>query len=113
MSDSEAQLDALFFALSDPTRRAIVRQLLKHGPRQVSELDLPRKIGAPTLSKHLRCLIDCGLLTQKRAARRRLCQVNPDALRPAAEWCGYTASPRPVGSQRALLERYFNSAAGG
>lgn len=106
---ADDSLDRVFFALSDPTRRAIVEQLLD-GPRRVGELVLPRNIAAPTLSKHLSVLMKSGLLTQQSQGRARLCRLNTSALRPIKDWVEQH-QPR-VKSQRAALERYFGVATG-
>lgn len=66
----EAALDALFSALSDPTRRAILSRLAQ-GEATPSELALPFGLAQPTISKHLRILEDAGLIEQGRDAQRR------------------------------------------
>jgi DNA-binding transcriptional ArsR family regulator len=65
-----AQLDHAFFALADPTRRAILARLAQ-GEATVSELSKPFGLRQPTISKHLRILEDAGLITQGRDAQRR------------------------------------------
>ena len=69
------QLDAAFFALSDPTRRAILARLAE-GEATVSELVAPFSLTQPTVSKHLKVLESAGLIeggrdTQRRAAKAR------------------------------------------
>jgi DNA-binding transcriptional ArsR family regulator len=79
------QLDETFFALSDPTRRAIIARLAD-GDSSVAELSEPFQISAPAISKHLRVLERAGLLTQQREGRGRRCQLLAEPLQEAAEW---------------------------
>ena len=64
------QLDAVFSALADPTRRAMLARLAE-GEATVSELAEPFGLAQPTISKHLRVLEDAGLIEQGRDAQRR------------------------------------------
>jgi DNA-binding transcriptional ArsR family regulator len=68
--NNEARLDAVFSALSDPTRRAILARLAK-GEATVSELAEPFGLRQPTISKHLRILEEAGFIEQGRDAQRR------------------------------------------
>ncbi|QDT96458.1 ArsR/SmtB family transcription factor [Gimesia aquarii] len=79
------QLDETFFALSDPTRRAIIAHLAD-GDSTVAELSEPFSVSAPAISKHLRVLERAGLLTQERDGRARRCHLMPEPLKEAAEW---------------------------
>jgi DNA-binding transcriptional ArsR family regulator len=79
-------VDALLFALSDPTRVAIVDQLARHGPRRVGELTMPRKLSPAAVAKHLRVLESAGLLSQKIDGRTRLCRLHLAPLRRAGAW---------------------------
>lgn len=63
-------LDAVFAALADPTRRAMLA-MLAAGEATVSELAEPFGLAQPTISKHLRVLEDAGLIAQGRDAQRR------------------------------------------
>lgn len=65
-----ARLDAVFSALSDPTRRAMLARLAE-GEATVSELAAPFGLAQPTISKHLRVLEEAGLVEQGRDAQRR------------------------------------------
>jgi DNA-binding transcriptional ArsR family regulator len=65
-----AALDAVFAALADPTRRAILARLSR-GEATVNELAEPFGLAQPTISKHLRVLEDAGLIAQGRDAQRR------------------------------------------
>lgn len=64
------RLDAVFSALADPTRRAILARLAQ-GEATVSELAAPFGVRQPTISKHLRVLEDAGLIRTGRDAQRR------------------------------------------
>lgn len=67
---SATNLDLVFSALSDPTRRAILAQLAG-GEATVSELAEPFGLKQPTISKHLRVLEEAGLIRQSRDAQKR------------------------------------------
>lgn len=79
------QLDTVFFALSDPTRRAILSRLAS-GEASVRELAEPFAMSARAVSKHLRVLEDAGLISSGRDAQRRPRQLTPDGLKDAAAW---------------------------
>jgi DNA-binding transcriptional ArsR family regulator len=78
-------LDRAFFALADPTRRAII-VLLADGPATVGELAAPFEISLPAISKHLTVLERARLIRREPEAQRRLCSLEPDGLRPALDW---------------------------
>jgi len=79
------ELDSIFSALGDPTRRAILAQLAL-GETCVSELAAPHQMSLPAVSKHLRILESAGLLNKKRAGKTIRCSLNPAALEGAADW---------------------------
>lgn len=68
--NSEARMSAVFSALSDPTRRAILARLAE-GEATVQELAEPFGLAQPTISKHLRVLEEAGFIQQGRDAQRR------------------------------------------
>ena len=78
-------LDLIFAALSDPTRRAIVAQLLR-GDANVAELSAPHGLKQPTISKHLKVLEAAGLVASARDAQRRPRHLQPEALQDMADW---------------------------
>lgn len=82
---AEQQLDATFLALADPTRRAIVARLAK-GDATVSDLAAPFEMTLPGISKHLKVLERCGLITRSRQAQFRPCHLEPAALDAAQDW---------------------------
>jgi len=82
---SQTQLDALFNALADPTRRAILAQLAT-GEATVSELAEPYGLAQPTISKHLKVLETAGLISTGRDATRRPRRIEANALALAESW---------------------------
>jgi DNA-binding transcriptional ArsR family regulator len=78
-------LSAIFSALSDPTRRAILARLTK-GEASVNELAEPFDLSLPAISKHLKVLERAGLIDRARDAQRRPCRIAPDPLKELAEW---------------------------
>lgn len=78
-------LNKIFAALSDPTRRAILRQLT-NGSATVSELALPFDISLPAISKHLKVLENAGLLTRRQEGRIYHCSLNAQPLKEASNW---------------------------
>src|SRR3954452_16743565 len=79
------QLSAVFGALADPTRRAILATLA-NGERSVAELGAPFSISQPAVSKHLRVLEEAGLISRSRRATARLSHLRAEPLRHASEW---------------------------
>lgn len=78
-------LDAAFFALSDPTRRAILARLAT-GEASVTDLAEPFDISQPAVSKHLKILERGGLITRTQAAQKRLARANPAAMMAVTDW---------------------------
>ena len=79
------QLDAIFSALSAPTRRAIVSRLAA-GEAQVGDIAAQFDISAPAISRHLRVLEEAGLISRRVEAQRRILSLNPEALKLASGW---------------------------
>lgn len=79
------QLDRLFHALADTTRRAMVERLCR-GPATVSELKEPFAMSLPAVVQHLKVLEEAGLVTTNKIGRTRTCQIAPQALRTAEQW---------------------------
>jgi DNA-binding transcriptional ArsR family regulator len=79
------RLDGVFFALSHPTRRAMVARLAK-GEATVSELNEAFKLSQPTISKHLKVLERAGVIEQGRDAQRRPRRLRPVAMKEASKW---------------------------
>jgi DNA-binding transcriptional ArsR family regulator len=78
-------LDAAFFALADPTRRAILARLAL-GETNVTELAKPFAMSLPAVSKHLKVLERAGLIARSREAQRRPCRIEPGALKDIDDW---------------------------
>jgi DNA-binding transcriptional ArsR family regulator len=83
--DSSERLDAVFFALSDPTRRAVLARLSK-GEASVGELDAPFDLSQPAISKHLKVLERAGLVSVGQDGQRRPRRFEPEPLAAASEW---------------------------
>lgn len=81
------QLSAVFAALADPTRRAILARLAD-GEATVNELAEPFAMSLPAVSKHLKVLERAGLITRGRNAQWRPCRLEADPLRDVSEWVG-------------------------
>jgi len=79
------QLDAVFNALANPTRRAIVVRLAA-GDASVSELAAPFGVSLPAMAKHLRVLEHAGLLDQHKQGRVRRCRLRAAPMRFAEDW---------------------------
>jgi DNA-binding transcriptional ArsR family regulator len=79
------RLSAVFGALADPTRRAILARLAE-GDANVAELTAPFKVSQPAISKHLKVLESAGLVSRSRRATARLSHLEADPLRSATEW---------------------------
>ena len=80
-----AELDAVFGALADPTRRAILARLAQ-GDLTVGELAAPFTMSQPAISRHLRVLEDAGLISRSRRATARLSHLEAEPMKDAADW---------------------------
>ena len=83
--NSQPQLDLVFQALSDPTRRAIVERLGR-GPASVSQLAQPFAMSLPAVLQHVAVLEASGLVTSAKVGRVRTCQIDSRALSDAGRW---------------------------
>jgi DNA-binding transcriptional ArsR family regulator len=79
------RLDAVFAALADPTRRAILAHLAS-SEASVAELASPFAMSQPAISKHLRVLERAGLVSRSRDAQRRPRRIEATPLAAAAAW---------------------------
>jgi DNA-binding transcriptional ArsR family regulator len=88
MVEPSDRLDAIFHALSDPTRRAILGMVLDEA-RSVSELAAPFDMSLAAVAKHLKVLEGAGLIDRRWEGRTARCRLRPEALRTADEWIGH------------------------
>lgn len=91
-------LDSAFFALSDPTRRAILARLAT-GEATVMELTEPFEMTQPAISKHLRVLEEAGLIARRVEGTRRPCRLKADGLEAVDAW---------LAMMRQALERNYS-----
>jgi DNA-binding transcriptional ArsR family regulator len=85
-ADPEAErLDQVFFALSDPVRRAVLERL-DDGPLLVSEIAAPFEISLQAVSRHIQVLVRAGLVSQARTGRISRCSLDAEPLSEAALW---------------------------
>jgi len=80
-----SQLDHVFHALSDPTRRAMLRSLTA-GERKIGDLATPFSMSFAAASKHVRVLEAAGLVRRRVEGRAHFCRIEPEPLRSADEW---------------------------
>ena len=85
MVNISLDLDSVFSALSDPTRRAILARLAL-GPSTVMELAKPFEMSLPAVSKHLKVLERTGLLAREIDGRVHHCQLMAVPMEGAASW---------------------------
>lgn len=85
MTYHSTDLDSLFQALADPTRRSVLAQLSK-GPASVTELAHSFDMALPSFMGHLKKLEDGGLIDTSKQGRVRTCTLHPGALAPARDW---------------------------
>lgn len=84
----QPQLDAVFHALGDPTRRRMLRELAG-GARTVGELAEPFAMSLAAASKHIKALESAGLLLREVRGRTHLCRLDPGPLASAHQWLGF------------------------
>lgn len=82
---ADPDLDRIFAALADATRRHLLGQLLD-GERTVGDLAKPLPMTLAAVSKHLQILMRAGLVSQLRHGRERACRLEPDGLAAALVW---------------------------
>ncbi len=84
------QLDRVFGALADPTRRGILEQL-SHGESTVGTLAAPHNVSQPAISRHLRVLERAGLIRRERKGREHHIRVDPSSVEEAQDWIAHYA----------------------
>ena len=85
MPNRTAQLDRVFHALADRTRRAVLERL-SGGPAPVSELAQPFDMALPSFTQHLQVLERSGLVRSRKSGRVRTYRLAPDRLNVAGHW---------------------------
>lgn len=80
------QLDGVFAALADSTRRAILSRLAHSGELSVTELAEPFEMSLPAVTKHLKVLERAGLITRGKEAQWRPCRLEAAPLQEALQW---------------------------
>lgn len=94
MEQYQAQLDGIFQALADPTRRAVIGRLGR-GPASITELARPFDMALPSFMKHIRLLEGSGLISTRKQGRVRTCVIEERRLAVVGTW---------LDEQRALWE---------
>ncbi len=85
MAQYQTQLDGIFQALADPTRRAVIGRLGR-GPASVGELAQPFAMALPSFMKHIHMLEDAGLIRTSKQGRVRTCQIDRVRLAAVDRW---------------------------
>jgi DNA-binding transcriptional ArsR family regulator len=98
MLNKSSELDQIFHALSDPTRRAVLDRLTQ-GPASVSELAAPFETTLAAIVQHVQVLEASGLIATEKVGRTRTCRISADAVARAERW---------LGERRALWEARFD-----
>ncbi|HTF62708.1 MAG TPA: metalloregulator ArsR/SmtB family transcription factor [Edaphobacter sp.] len=98
MPKRKPNIDRVFHALGDPTRRAIMEKL-SAGPVSVSRLAEPLDITLAAVVQHLQVLEESGLVQTQKAGRVRTCSIEPAGLSVAEQW---------IRDRRSMWERRFD-----
>jgi DNA-binding transcriptional ArsR family regulator len=89
---SHEDMDRVFFALADPTRREVIRRLSQEGPVTVSDLARELPVTRQAVAKHLAALDEAGLLSAEQVGRRKRYQLIPGPLAEAIGWMAEVGS---------------------
>ena len=103
---SEEQLDAIFHALADPTRRRMLRKLAK-GEARLGELASPFEMSLTGVSKHVKVMEKAGIVVREVRGRTHWCRLEPGPLTEADRWLGFVTqfwNSRLDALERALRE---------
>jgi DNA-binding transcriptional ArsR family regulator len=98
MARKKPDIDRVFHALGDPSRRAIMEKL-SLGPTSVSRLAEPLNISLAAVVQHLQVLEESGLVQTEKTGRVRTCRLEPAGLTVAEQW---------IGDRRSMWERRFD-----
>jgi DNA-binding transcriptional ArsR family regulator len=88
VNSGTARLDSIFHALSDPTRRSILRAV-STSERTVGEIAKPYRVSLAAVSKHLKVLETADLITREKRGSFQIVRLNAQALKTAEEWLSY------------------------
>ena len=94
-----ANIDRVFHALGDPSRRAMVERISSRGPISVSRLAEPLGITLAAVVQHLQVLEKSGLIHTEKAGRVRTCRIGTAGFSVAEKW---------IGERRSMWERKFD-----
>jgi DNA-binding transcriptional ArsR family regulator len=83
--NKETVSQEVFYAIADPIRRAILQELIDGG-KSVNEIAEPFPVSRPAISKHLRILLESNLVTEHKAGRQHIYNLNPESLRSVDGW---------------------------
>ena len=100
------QLDIIFAALGDPTRRRILALLLEDD-MAVTDVAEPFEMSLAAVSKHLGLLSRAGLISQEKRGRVKWCKLEPEALRKASIWMQGFGQFEPINLD--AFERFLES----
>ena len=106
MGKSDAQLDLVFTALSDPTRRAVLARL-RQGEASLTRLAKPLQVSLPSMSKHVRVLERAGLVDRQVAGRLHRLRLKRHAFQMVDSWLHDYASAWEA--QLGGLEEYLQA----
>ena len=87
---SDYELDQVFSALSDPTRRRVA-EALSDGEKTLTDLARPFQMTMPAVMKHVAVLEKSGILRTEKRGRTRYCRLDPNRLTDAQEWLARTS----------------------
>ena len=99
MPPQAIDVDRLFHALGDPTRRAMLRRL-SEGPASVSRLAEPLGVTLTAVAQHLLVLEECGLARTEKVGRVRTCSIDPTGFNALEAW---------IAQHRSLWERRLDA----
>jgi DNA-binding transcriptional ArsR family regulator len=94
MAQHDPNLDLIFQALSDPTRRSMLARMAD-GPLPVTDLARPTGLALPTILRHLSVLEAADLIETEKSGRTRMCRARPETMVATMDW---------MAEQRALWE---------
>jgi DNA-binding transcriptional ArsR family regulator len=98
MPGQKTDIDRVFHALDDPTRRALIEKI-SEGPISVSQLAEPLHITLAAVVQHLQVLEESGLVYTEKIGRIRTCRIEPQGLSLVEQW---------IADRRSLWERRFD-----